>query len=438
MSVINSMLKNLDKRQQSHDLEQINVTPVQFQAKPVSRLPWILLAIISVMLLSGAGYSWQALSNTQPKLAIKVQASEPDTRVETTEDLAVDITSVSMANATSSKVLSDDIETEATLLVTSSVSSTSWLKAENQKVVDSDPAVTSSTSSNNIEPVIASDLAVESTPVAIKPVEFTAVESTPVATKPVEFTAVESTPVAAKSVEFFTAAESTPVAAKSVEFTAVESTPVATKSVAAKPSSMTITEVQMSNEQLAQRSYRLAIEAENQGLLNDAIVYHSDTLTLSPNMHEARRRLAALYYGIGRLDSASDILIKATVLFPEEYDYVFLLARVRQASGNIRLAMSSLERIPDESQLAKQKWTLQSSLAQKSNNYILAEESYRKLLRLDDKQAKWWMGLGYALDSLLEYDPAKQAYIQALSADGLSEQAREYIENRLVQLGDSE
>ena len=81
---------------------------------------------------------------------------------------------------------------------------------------------------------------------------------------------------------------------------------------------------------------------------------------------------------------------------------------------------------------------MQSSLAQKSDNYQLAEESYRKLLRIEAGEARWWMGLGYALDSQQKYDSAKQAYRQALSADGLSKQASEYIENRLVQLGESE
>ncbi|NRB22627.1 MSHA biogenesis protein MshN [Shewanella sp.] len=397
MSVINSMLKDLDKRQQSHDLENLNVAPVQYQAKSAPKLPWILLAIVSVLLLCGIAYSWQALSNT-PRLSSASSASSPlsnvvgvtatavNTREPEVNALALARPSPSMAEASMAKVSFSAVKTESAKAqaITSVDGSASSLPVSEQpssahlNVVDSDvKRVITAAAENITAPAIEPEPPAESTPVVVTP-------------------------------------------------------------VAVKPSSMTITEVKLSNEQLALRRYRLATEAENQGLLSDAIVYYSEVLALAPVMHKARRKLAALYYGQGRLDSASDILIKGTALFPEEYDYPFLLARVQQASGDIQSAMSSLEQIPDASQLARQKWTLQSSLAQKSDNYQLAEASYRKLLRLDPEQARWWMGLAYALDSQLEYDSAKQAYIQALSADGLSKQASEYIENRLVQLGESE
>ncbi|AQS40422.1 hypothetical protein Sps_05353 [Shewanella psychrophila] len=402
MSVINSMLKDLDKRQQSHDLENLNVAPIQYQGKSVSKLPWILLAIVSVLLLFGIVYSWQALSNVQQMssssplaslsnlpalevvLATEVQSSEVDTQVEQSKASLVDIPKASMEDEVVERIASDEVEADLVNTVTSSDSSVPSMKG-----AEAPKAISLQKTESDIAPVISPTAAHVATSV------------------------VKSD-------------------------TAVESIPVVVTSAGSRPSSMAVTEVQISNEQLAQRRYRLATEAENQGLLSDAIVYYSEALALTPVMHKARRQLAALYYGQGRLDSASDILIKGTVLFPEEYDYAFLLARVQQASGDIKLAMSSLELISDESLLAKQKWTMQSSLAQKSDNYPLAEESYRKLLRLEAGQARWWMGLGYALDSQQEYDPAKQAYRHALSADGLSKQAREYIENRLVQLGESE
>ena len=396
MSVINSMLKELDKRQQSHELENLNVAPVQYQAKSSTKLPWVLLAIVSVLLLCGIAYSWQALSSAQqrslnhpssqlftvakPDVAsmAEFQISEADAQFEQAKASSVEIPKASMEDKIADA--SDEVDTSLVQAARSSEKSVLSMKATEEPI-------------------------------------------------PTNLQATESD---IASVITLTAAHVTTSVVKS------EPIPDVVKPVALKPSSMAITEVKISNEQLALRRYRLATEAENQGLLSDAIVYYSEVLALTPAMHKARRQLAALYYGQGRLDTASDILIKGTVLFPEEYDYAFLLARVQQASGDIKLAMSSLETIPDESLLAKPKWTMQSSLAQKNKNYPLAEESYRKLLGIEAGQARWWMGLGYALDSQLEYDSAKQAYRQALSAEGLSKQAKEYIENRLVQLGESE
>lgn len=47
MSVINTMLKELDKRQQSYSLENMQVEPVQSQVSIYAKTPWVLLAIVS-------------------------------------------------------------------------------------------------------------------------------------------------------------------------------------------------------------------------------------------------------------------------------------------------------------------------------------------------------------------------------------------------------
>ncbi|MCT8987998.1 hypothetical protein [Shewanella phaeophyticola] len=45
--------------------------------------------------------------------------------------------------------------------------------------------------------------------------------------------------------------------------------------------------------------------------------------------------------------------------------------------------------------------------------------------------------MGYALDSQQKYIPAAQAYRSALSYEGLSTSAMDFIENRLAQLGET-
>ena len=55
----------------------------------------------------------------------------------------------------------------------------------------------------------------------------------------------------------------------------------------------------------------------------------------------------------------------------------------------------------------------------------------------ESTQSRWWMGLGYALDSQQKYPQAAQAYRSALSYEGLSTSAMTFIEQRLDQLGEN-
>jgi MSHA biogenesis protein MshN len=201
---------------------------------------------------------------------------------------------------------------------------------------------------------------------------------------------------------------------------------------------MAITEVKLTPKQLAQKRFTLANEAERDGKLKDAISYYEQTLGFDPSMHEARKQLAALHYGQGQLAKASEVLLQGMLLFPQQLDFALLLARVQQASGQADLALVTLANIPDTHPLARQKWMAQSDLAQKLGQFSLSEQAYRQLLQQEPQQAKWWMGLAYALDSQQQFPQARQAYRTALGHRGLSAQASAFIEQRLTQLGDSQ
>lgn len=164
----------------------------------------------------------------------------------------------------------------------------------------------------------------------------------------------------------------------------------------------------------------------------------SEAIRLDPTLHGARQHLAALYYGQGQLGEAKTVLQQGLARYPQELDYALMLAKVLEAQGDSQGALAALGTIPDDHLLAKQKWVQQSHLSQQASQFALAEESYRRLARVEPTQAKWWMGLAYALDSQQKYTSAKQAYGQALGLSGLSQQASDFIQQRLAQLGDIE
>lgn len=201
---------------------------------------------------------------------------------------------------------------------------------------------------------------------------------------------------------------------------------------------MAVTEVRLTPSQLAQKQLLMATDADKRADWSKAIEHYGKALNFDPSLHEARKQLAALYYGQGQLPDAVQVLQQGWLLYPQEFEFTLLLARVQQAMGDTASALTSLANIPDSHVLARQKWLAQSDLAQKQGQFTLAEQAYRQLLQLEPQQGKWWMGLGYALDSQQQFAQASQAYRSALSHPGLSMQATAFIEQRLNQLGDSQ
>ncbi|MEC4725442.1 tetratricopeptide repeat protein [Shewanella sp. D64] len=387
MSVINTMLKDLDKRQQAHSLENMNTVSVQYRSRPSPRLPWILLALVCLVFICAVAYKWETLTQSS--------SSQQTELIESRISLLpkpIAVQSLNVVNANESGVEQETLKQSVQL---------------------------------NALLVERVDVDHESKAQVVKPV-----------------LGVSAPPVTVKEpIETETSKQVNNKTVTTLEDTAVVSAlkPVSTPKV--DDSFMAITEVRLSNSELAKKRFQLGTQAEDQGDQRDAIEYYQEALSFSPQLHKARERLAALYYGQGNLNQASNTLKQGTALFPQKFDYLMLLARVQQAAGKYEDALDSLNRIPDGSSLSQQKWIQESSIGQKVKNYTLAEGSYRKLLQAEATQSRWWMGLAYVLDAQQKYAIAIEAYRQALfykavPKQGLSVQAVDYIETRLVQLGE--
>jgi len=426
MSVINTMLKDLDKRQQSHELENLHVAPVQYQSATPSKLPWILLGLVSLVLVSGIVFSWERLT---AKVSDDAAVLLVDTHV--ADNPAVD---TPVADSKSTENNSADIklaentapEYKSGALKESASTSVASISTDTDKRVSSE--VKAGVDKAGVNDITKSEQ------------RLTQLPAIPEQKRPSESAVIIKEQAPAEKEQSIIVNNKQSTTSTPISQSVKAEAPVARSS---NNGSMAVTEVKLSDEQLAQKRLMLASEAERQGEQNNAIIYYTEALALNPKLHQARKQLAALYYGKSRLDLAADLLRQGISLFPGEFDYLLLLARVQQASGNKTQALSTLSQIPDSSSLARQKWVEQSSLAQEVSDFALAEQGYRNLLSGETNQARWWMGLAYSLDAQTKYSAAKDAYRQAVlyksvPRKGLSAQALDYIENRLAQLGEIE
>lgn len=395
MSVINKMLKDLDQRQQGHQLSNIAQHQVQYLGRKHSVNIWVSISLMS-LLIGGVGvYGYQLISQMPVEPAPKfAAASETEVAI--------------MPTAT-------EINAEAETITSEAVNVTEPLALSKKTVVKaSNGLVNTEMPLDEGSPVAKQNAQIEATVTANA-------QSEPQTIVTEEDEIVEAIQASAPEREFVKSSVDTPT---------IEPVKPAGK--------MAVTEVKLTPSQLAQKQLTLATDAEKQGKLDKALEYYEKALGFDPSLHNVRQQLAALHYGQGRLNNAEQVLQQAVLLYPQEFEFYLLLARVQQELGEVDLALASLAQIPDSHVLARQKWLAQTDLAQKQGQFTLAEQAYRQLLQQEPQQGKWWMGLGYALDSQQQFAKASQAYHTALSHSGLSAQATAFIEQRLSQLGDSQ
>ncbi|MCG9695479.1 tetratricopeptide repeat protein [Shewanella sp. Isolate11] len=409
MSVINTMLKDLDRRQQTSVADELPVPELQYQQVSASKLPWILLIFALGVLLLGGFFGWRKLT--------LLQQDNQQMSQQFAQSLAQD---VSQASERALKSTASDENQSATTT---------------EAIVDPAPQQveiqTLATAASAEHLTVATEDKSDETVISPKP--LIKKQSQPQSQKKHQ---VESVAQQVKQSQPDSEVSHSTVSARSSLTSKADVNNQ--QNSKANTGAMAVTEVKLSNEALAQKRFDAGKALQAEGQMQQAQQSFTAAIKLNPALHQARQHLAALYYGQQMLSQAESLLSQGLTLYPQEYDYALLLARVYQSAGLNDKALQSLKLIPDTHRLAVQKWTMESYLAQQTQQFSLAEQSYRQLARVEPEQAKWWMGLAYALDSQSKYSAAKQAYQQALMQKGLSSQASAFIEERLTQLGDIE
>ena len=436
MSVINKMLQDLDKRQQGHELSNVAQPQVQYLARRRAPFNGLLLCGVSLLFGGGAVYGWQLFMAKPAEATISAQTNGQNESTQT----QIEPVQIDKITSRQSPASVDVVEEPLNVATTQEFTT----KSEELEPSVDDVVLNQTQEFESEHDVEQESQQQDDSSVLADELVDTASEPSHSQSNRVT-SSVRSAEVTAAAPSALMMSERASVAADNelnasneLKVQEVKADAGTNRLTPQQQGQMAITEVKLTPKQLAQKRFTLANEAERDGKLKDAISYYEQTLGFDPSMHEARKQLAALHYGQGQLAKASEVLQQGMLLFPQQLDFALLLARVQQASGQADLALVTLANIPDTHPLARQKWMAQSDLAQKLGQFSLSEQAYRQLLQQEPQQAKWWMGLAYALDSQQQFPQARQAYRTALGHRGLSAQASAFIEQRLTQLGDSQ
>ena len=443
MSVINKVLKDLDKRRQSIDrteqesIEQNHngfiVPQVQYhsatKASSAVRTSYkgLVISIVMIMSMLILGFmlyqQGKQLQRLQPLAENQVSKSQRLENIAFENTLSENIVIADNAPASVSDADNIQVASSATdeMLPASTVKLPITTAVSNNEDVNTTAAVVVDTVTNK--------LAV-SEPEAI-PEKPLSAEKTSVKAADVQVRFAQTTRTSSSETQVRKTSDK-----KYADVKVTDQKPAVTK--ANEKGHMAVKEVVLTNEELAKKKFDAAEIAEQQQKIDQAIKHYFEALVLQPSLHQARKQLAALYYSVNNLGRAEQILTQGIILFPEEIELVILKAKVENANFSPDKALNTLKGIDDSSEWARDKWILQSDIAQNNGQFELAESAYRSLLTIEPSQARWWMGLAYALDSQQHYSQAADAYRKAMSYRGLSTGAMTYIEQRLIQLGGSQ
>ncbi len=378
MSVINQMLKDLDQRQGEQNLSQSNQVPMNTSRSPIKL---IVTTVIVVIVLNILGIMiWQLYSENQTLINNSKNLPEHNQQAEQLVQ-AIDKLTTKSDQQTSTQI-SGTTEEENALEVSNKLS-------QNPLVVEQEIVKTQQKIPNGISVVEKETLKDMTNKVTESPI----------------------------------------VSESKVSIAEVKNEPLDT----VKPQ-LSISRKQLTASELAANKIKQAEQALSSNRLSQAEKLFEDVLLMIPEHKAARKQLAALWFGRQSYQSAINVLSQGIKLDPNDSEFRLMKARIYLNQGKTVEAVNTLKVLSLVKDVEYQ--ALLASNAQQISQHETAKIAYKLLSTLEPNAGRWWLGLAVAYDSNSEFEHAKDSYAQALEKIDLSENARQFVRQRLQELGE--
>ncbi|WP_273024401.1 tetratricopeptide repeat protein [Rheinheimera sp.] len=175
-----------------------------------------------------------------------------------------------------------------------------------------------------------------------------------------------------------------------------------------------------------------ALTAAQAGQLQQALQLWQQLQQLTPQNAEAYLEQARLWHQLGQPQQALTVLQQALQQGIVNADIQLLLAQQAAAQAQWPRVEALL---PAQFVLAQQPeyYGLKATALQQLGQPQAALDWFRQLIVLQPQQARWWLGAAIALDALAQREQAQLHYRQALQwGDSLTAASRNYIQQRLA------
>lgn len=230
------------------------------------------------------------------------------------------------------------------------------------------------------------------------------------------------------------------VATPAISSAPVETSPLGsspateTDTLVSEPAVSMKEEPQYSTEQLDTMAVQDALRLIADGQAEAAFTTLEDYIIENRNAHQSRETYAKLLMSRGRTADASALINVGLGLAPNHAGFKKVKARLLMIEGDISSAVTTLiSRAPDVVDDSEYH-DLLASAQLSSRDFAGAIISYRGLVEHDQTQGKWWYGYAAANDQLGNASVARQAYVKAMQLSNLSANLRQRSQERIVAL----
>ena len=414
MSILNDTLKSLDKRNQSEDF---GLPPtVHLAQRPLWPKIFIGIAIIALLgwLVSSAVLNKRddgtTVSSTE---ADKLAAQAPDSTLTKTERVP--------GLTQTGKSAGSDEQAEGQ-------TGTTGLEAN-----DEFEGMRSSPLSEN-------DIALQNSPTDVAALVTNSVDETREddeaqyrvgASDSRKDTPIETIPVKA------TPAESAPDEAAPAETGATETMLTETKSAEIISRPPVVEVAPKTPQQQSAVHLEAGLKAYNFGMYGEAQKSFTLALSTYPENDEARKQLAALYFGQNNSLQALQVLSEGVMLSPQSLTWRELMAKILMQESRFEEVLNLMPDSLDAKALAEGRadyLIIKGTSAQTINKPAQAVSAFSAMTSLQPNNAKWWLALGVNYDALADERLAISSYSRALAIGGLSSASAQYASSRLTEL----
>lgn len=177
--------------------------------------------------------------------------------------------------------------------------------------------------------------------------------------------------------------------------------------------------------------YRVAVETLKQGHTEEGVAMLQSLLQANARNVAARQTLAGAYVGQRRWDEALALLGQGLALMPEQATWAMSVARIQVERGQAAEAWATLQKHAGHALQNAEYQGFAGVLLQHLKKPHEAVERYRAALRLRPREGRWWYALATALEEDGQAADALEAYRRAQSLGGLTPAMNEDIAAKL-------
>ena len=220
--------------------------------------------------------------------------------------------------------------------------------------------------------------------------------------------------------------------------------PAASKPVASKPAPAPVAAAPKMEKPKLERQERFGTPAERAeyefrqavgilklGRSSEAETHFMKALESDSSHRGARQALIAMYLERGQLDAARKLLQDGLAIDPGQPDFAIALARIHVERKDLSGALAVLDRSAGVAGDVPEFQVLRGTLLQRLGRHAEAADSYLAALQTRATLPQAWVGLGISYEQLGKRPEAAEAFRRALAAGPLSTELKTFAEQRV-------